>query len=332
MQQRGRGGFEYTSFGMTMQGRSFSVAGKYRYGFNGKEKDNDLAADNYDFGARIYDARIGRWMAVDPDAFKGPSWSVYNSNFNNPILFVDNNGKWPIPIVTGLIGAAGGMIWGAIKGDDWKTVLTKGGAGFVAGFAVGLMPAAICSIVTGESLMAASVSTFTSIVGTQGTIVTGMVGGVFGSGIENVIEQGVDVLRGKKKKVDHKEVTVNMAAGMIEGILGLAGDMVGDGAGEYVKKSLKASLTGISKEQEKVVKKGIKKLIKAEAEKNNVKLTKKELEDGVNSSFNLLKRTKTDNIKLTISNKGNAATVVTGVSVEILSNDPIKDKTKETIK
>ncbi len=42
------------------------MGGKYRYGFNGKEKDKDIAPDNYEFGARIYDARLGRWMAVDP--------------------------------------------------------------------------------------------------------------------------------------------------------------------------------------------------------------------------------------------------------------------------
>ena len=38
----------------------------YRYRFNGKEKDYGIANDNYDYGARMYDGRIGRWLTVDP--------------------------------------------------------------------------------------------------------------------------------------------------------------------------------------------------------------------------------------------------------------------------
>ena len=90
---------------MPMQNRGFSVAGKYRYacptesfrrGFNGKEKDNDLAADNYDFGARIYDARIGRWMAVDAKYFESPGHSTYKVNYNNPIIYLDPDGNQEI--------------------------------------------------------------------------------------------------------------------------------------------------------------------------------------------------------------------------------------------
>ena len=38
----------------------------YRYGFNGMEKDDEHTQGKYDFGARIYDSRLGRWLAVDP--------------------------------------------------------------------------------------------------------------------------------------------------------------------------------------------------------------------------------------------------------------------------
>ena len=43
----------------------------YRYGFNGKESDNELKGkgNSYDFGARMYDPRTGRWFARD-DLFK----------------------------------------------------------------------------------------------------------------------------------------------------------------------------------------------------------------------------------------------------------------------
>lgn len=51
----------------------------YRYGFNGKEKDDELKGEgnSYDFGARIYDSRIGRWFALDKSFKKYPDLSPY---------------------------------------------------------------------------------------------------------------------------------------------------------------------------------------------------------------------------------------------------------------
>ena len=75
-----------------MPGRNFSRE-KYRYGFNGKEKDKDVAASDYDFGARIYDGRIGRWLSVDPLADKYPSHAPYIFSANNPVLVLDVDGR-----------------------------------------------------------------------------------------------------------------------------------------------------------------------------------------------------------------------------------------------
>jgi RHS repeat-associated protein len=79
-------------FGSCIQGRAFSSAA-YRYGFNAKEKEADGTADNYDFGARIYDGRLGRWLAVDPLFRNYTSYSVYSSVFNCPLMFIDSDGR-----------------------------------------------------------------------------------------------------------------------------------------------------------------------------------------------------------------------------------------------
>lgn len=86
----------HPSFGSPMPTRSWSDPNtKYKYGFNGMEKDNETTVDggDYDFGARIYDCRLGRWLACDPLQFITPSLSPFNGMGNNPILIVDPNGK-----------------------------------------------------------------------------------------------------------------------------------------------------------------------------------------------------------------------------------------------
>lgn len=47
----------------------------------------------YDFGARIYDGRIGRWWSMDPKHSKYPGVSSFVSFVNSPILFIDPNGE-----------------------------------------------------------------------------------------------------------------------------------------------------------------------------------------------------------------------------------------------
>jgi RHS repeat-associated protein len=77
-----------------MPGRNFNTT-TYRYGFNGKEKDDELkgSGNSYDFGARIYDPRVGRWLAVDPLSGKYPNLSPYNFVANMPICAIDPDGK-----------------------------------------------------------------------------------------------------------------------------------------------------------------------------------------------------------------------------------------------
>jgi RHS repeat-associated protein len=78
-----------------MPNRSFN-APSYKYGFNGKENDNEVVGTGegtQDYGARIYNPTLGRWLSLDPLQSKYPEMSPYNFSGNSPICFKDIDGK-----------------------------------------------------------------------------------------------------------------------------------------------------------------------------------------------------------------------------------------------
>jgi RHS repeat-associated protein len=70
----------------------------YRFAFNGKEKDDDVhgaIGTSYDFGARMYDSRLGRFLCIDPKTNVLPGLSPYSFAANNPITNIELNGCFP---------------------------------------------------------------------------------------------------------------------------------------------------------------------------------------------------------------------------------------------
>jgi RHS repeat-associated protein len=83
---------DYYPFGMVMAERSYSSPA-YRYGFNGQEKDDEVAGNENINTAQFweYDCRLGRRWNLDP--FVKPNGSNYSGLLNNPLINIDPLGN-----------------------------------------------------------------------------------------------------------------------------------------------------------------------------------------------------------------------------------------------
>ena len=82
------------SFGMLMKERTFSSE-TYRYGFGGHEKVDEVNGNGntVDMGYRWLDVRLGRTPKPDAKGTMYPALSPYSYAANNPIFFIDPDGK-----------------------------------------------------------------------------------------------------------------------------------------------------------------------------------------------------------------------------------------------
>ena len=71
--------------------RNATTFGITPYLFNAKEFDEETGM--YYYGARYYESRLSLWMSVDPLQEKYPNISTYCYAANNPIKFIDSDGR-----------------------------------------------------------------------------------------------------------------------------------------------------------------------------------------------------------------------------------------------
>lgn len=86
---------------MVIPGRKYSAGTGYRYGFNGKENDNEVKGEGnqQDYGMRIYDPRLGRFLSTDPLTKSYPYLTPYAFAENDVISSIDLDGLEKYKIV-----------------------------------------------------------------------------------------------------------------------------------------------------------------------------------------------------------------------------------------
>jgi RHS repeat-associated protein len=88
----------YYPYGLKHKGYNTVQNGRnHKYGFGGKEEQNELGLGWIDITARNYNPELGRWMNLDPLAETMRRHSPYNYAFDNPVFFIDPDGMNPCP-------------------------------------------------------------------------------------------------------------------------------------------------------------------------------------------------------------------------------------------
>jgi RHS repeat-associated protein len=113
----------YYPFGLKHSGYVTAVPDpNYKYKYNGKELQDELGLNMYDYGARNYDPALGRWMNIDPLAEMSRRFSPYTYAVNNPVYFIDVDGMYAYP---GDFLDSNGQNIGNDGIDDGKTYVIK---------------------------------------------------------------------------------------------------------------------------------------------------------------------------------------------------------------
>lgn len=123
-------GADFYPYGLVMEGREITDE-FYRYGYQGQYSEENAVTGWNEFELRMYDARFGRWLSVDPaDQYASP----YVSMGNNPTIAIDTDGQWSF--VGSVIGTAFGVGLSFALGEEDHWYMYAAG-GFIAGGILG---------------------------------------------------------------------------------------------------------------------------------------------------------------------------------------------------
>ncbi|MBI9086620.1 MAG: hypothetical protein JEZ11_23685 [Desulfobacterales bacterium] len=123
---------DYDAFGNILS--DTNPAFEVSFGFAGGHHDRDTGLVR--FGYRDYDPDTGRWTAKDPIFFDGGDADLYGYVLNDPINFIDPEGKWANIVIGAISGAIGGAASGLMNGNVVSAVI-GGVSGAVIGGLVG---------------------------------------------------------------------------------------------------------------------------------------------------------------------------------------------------
>ncbi|MEP0262315.1 RHS repeat-associated core domain-containing protein, partial [Dokdonia sp.] len=256
----------YYPFGLQQQGYNDVVTSNSnsmaeRFMFNGKENNSELGLEFYDFGARNYEASLGRWMNIDPLAEAMRRHSPYNFAFDNPVYFTDPDGMMP----------QGNCDWCKQFFVDWTIGTNIGHRNFVNNTVDGALLLLNLSGINGIDLAQGN---FQSIFDRTGAVVEGAVVGAFMTAY-NTVDGAGDVIDGR---------VVEGAAKMTEGF----DNAVLAAATEGVLRGIPASKTAVPSVAEQVV---------TEARRVNPNVNTTTLTPGPNAGRSIQARSKSQSFR-----------------------------------
>lgn len=126
---------DYDPFGVELDGRKGSIEGRYRYGFQGQERDDEIKGEgnSWNYAFRMHDPRVGRFFATDPISDEYPHLSPYSFSANKVISAVEvegmenldlnqrSRGIWAANGLTGFGGANASFTYaGAVAGLNYN--------------------------------------------------------------------------------------------------------------------------------------------------------------------------------------------------------------------